>query len=219
MAMTDGKLQVEVWSDIMCPFCWLGKRRFEQALASSGHADDVEVTWRSFQLMPHVRTEPGLSTHDFLAREKGIPAAQARALNERLAAAGHEAGLPYAFDEVVVANTMRGHRLLHLAKAHGLQGAMADRLFRAHFAEGRNVDDPEVLVELGRDAGLPEQAVREMLAGDAYVTDVEADIGMARELGIGGVPFFVLGGRYGVSGAQSPEVFAQAIERAFADDR
>lgn len=212
--MADPKMLVEIWSDVMCPFCYLGKRRFARALEAFEHRDDVEVAWKSFQLAPSLRTDPTLRTHEYLAREKGLDVAVARQMNARLADAGRQEGIAYDFDRVVVANTFRAHRLLHFARAEGRQDAMADRLFRAHFGEGRNVDDVETLVELGADAGLDRDAVRRVAAGDEYAGAVRADIEEARALGVDGVPFFVFDRRYAVSGAQDSAIFGQALARS-----
>jgi predicted DsbA family dithiol-disulfide isomerase len=204
-------MKVEIWSDIMCPFCYLGKKRFADALAGYAGRDDVEVEWKSFQLMPFVETEPGLSVNDLLAREKGISRAQAAQMNEQITRAGAAEGLVYDFDRAVVANTFNAHRLIKFAATHGNQSAVVDGLFRAYFAEGRNVDDLSTLLEIGVAAGLERSLISEALGGERYADEVERDIGEARALGIGSVPFFVFDRKYAVVGAQPRDVFTQAL--------
>ena len=212
--MASDSLLVEIWSDVACPFCWLGKRRFESGLREFDRPDLVDVVWKSFQLNPWLHTDPSVSVHDHLARKKGIDPAAARALNERIAEAGRREGLAYDFDRVVVANTFDAHRLIQMAKGAGRQDEAEERLFRAYFAEGKNVADGGVLADLGAEIGLERAAVAAALDGDDYADTVRRDIAEAREIGINGVPFFVIDRRYGVSGAQDPEVFAGALGRA-----
>lgn len=210
-------MRIEIWSDVACPFCWLGKRRFEEGLRRFDRPDLVEIEWKSFQLNPALRTDPSVRVHEHVARKYGIDPAAARRNNERMAAAGRELGLRYDFDRVVVANTFDAHRLIQMAKSAGLQDEAEERLFRAYFGEGRNVADHATLVELGADIGLDREKVAAALADGGYADAVRADIDEARELGIDGVPFFVIDRRYGVSGAQDPTVFTEALERAAAD--
>lgn len=204
-------MKVEVWSDIMCPFCYLGKKHFADALAEFAGRDDVEVEWKAFQLMPFVETEPGLSVDDLLVREKGIPLSQARQMNEQITRAGAAEGLTYDFARAVVANTFNAHRLIKFATSDDRQDAVVDGLFRAYFVEGRNVDDLTTLIEIGVAAGLDRTAVTEALGGERYADEVEGDIASARELGINSVPFFVFDRKYAVVGAQPREVFMQAL--------
>lgn len=204
-------MKVEVWSDIMCPFCYLGKKHFADALAEFAGRDDVEVEWKAFQLMPFVETEPGLSVDDLLVREKGIPLSQARQMNEQITRAGAAEGLTYDFARTVVANTFNAHRLIKFATSGDRQDAVVDGLFRAYFVEGRNVDDLTTLIEIGVAAGLDRAAVTEALGGEGYADEVEGDIASARELGINSVPFFVFDRKYAVVGAQPREVFMQAL--------
>ncbi len=205
-------MKVEVWSDIMCPFCYLGKKHFAAALAEYAGRDDVEIEWKAFQLMPFIETEPGLSVNQLLMREKRIPLEQAKQMNDQITRAGAAEGLIYNFDHAVVANTFNAHRLIKFAAPTGHQGAVVDGLFRAYFTEGRNVDDLATLAEVAEAAGLERAAVTTALgSGENYAADVERDIGEARELGINSVPFFVFDRKYAVVGAQPPEVFMQAL--------
>ena len=210
-------LRVEIWSDVACPFCWLGKRRFENALRGFARPDLVDVEWRSFQLNPSLRTDPSIRIHEHLARSKGIDPAAARAMNARLAEAGRREGLAYDFERIVVANTFDAHRLIQMAKAAGRQDDAEEQLFRAYFADGKNVADHGVLADLGAEIGLERDAVAAALEQGDYAGAARADIAAARELGINGVPFFVIDRRYGVSGAQEPETFVMALTRAMED--
>jgi predicted DsbA family dithiol-disulfide isomerase len=212
---TAEKMKVEVWSDVMCPFCYLGKRRFAVALAEFPDRDDVEVIWKSFQLNPSLETDPDISVTQYLAREKGLDVRVAEQMNDRVARMARQDGPIYNFDEVVVANTFDAHRLIHFARSQNLQDQVMEKLFSAYFTEGRNVDDRATLIELAREVGLDGDAVAAMLDSDAYTAEVNSDIEEARQLGISGVPFFVFDRAYAVSGAQDTEVFKAALEQSF----
>lgn len=207
-------MQVEIWSDVACPWCYIGKRRFERALDGFDAAPDVEVTWRSFQLDPTI--PPGVRTaHDrSLADKLGTTLDQVRLMNERVTALAAAEGLDYDFERYVTVNTFDAHRLTHLAKAHGLGPAMHERLLRGQLVEGELLDDPLTLERLGVEVGLDGAAVRRMLDTDAFADDVADDIAQARMLGVNGVPFFVFDRTFGVSGAQPVEVFRQVLTQA-----
>ena len=207
-------IEVEIWSDVMCPFCYMGKRKFEQALSRFPDSDQVKVTWRSFQLSPEMRNQPGRKIQELLAESKGWGIEQSRRIHDQLAGQASQLGLDYQFDKVVIANSFQAHRLIHLAKSHGLGDQAEERIFRAYFSEGRNTGDSETLVELGRDIGLAEDKVRAMLASDDFADAVRADMAEAQTLGINGVPFFVIDRKWGISGAQDPAVFVAALEKA-----
>ncbi|MGN6302613.1 MAG: DsbA family oxidoreductase [Angustibacter sp.] len=214
--MTDA-LKVEIWSDVVCPWCYIGKRRLEAAVASSGVP--VEVAWRSFQLDP---TAPRESTEDvatYLGRKYGGGREAGLAMNERVAQVAAQDGLEYHLEQAQRANTVDAHRLLHLAAEHGLQDALKERLLRAYFTEGQAVGDPEVLTALADEVGLPGERVRAVLGSDEYADDVAADQAEAQALGANGVPFFVIDRRYGVSGAQPVELFEQALRQAWSEKR
>jgi predicted DsbA family dithiol-disulfide isomerase len=195
----------------------VGKRRFEQALDRFEHKDDVDVLWRSFELDPAAPATHEESQAELLASKYGVPVAQAEAMNARMTSAAKEEGLDFHFDKVKVGNTLDAHRLVHLAHESGRQDAMKERLMRAYLTEGEAIGTHPVLERLGAEVGLDADRVRETLASDAFASDVRADEKRARQLGITGVPFFVLGGRYGVSGAQSPELLLEAIRQAYAE--
>jgi predicted DsbA family dithiol-disulfide isomerase len=209
-------VHVEIWSDIACPWCYVGKRRFEAALAAFEHRDEVGVTWRSFELDPGAPLDRGVDSATHLAAKYGTTRERALAMHENMAAMAAGDGLDFRFDLARGGNTFDAHRLLHLAGEHGSQDALKERLFRAYFTEGRLVSDPEVLERLGREAGLPEDDVRELLGSDRYADEVRDDERTAASLGITAVPFFVVDRALGASGAQPPEVLGDLLRRGWA---
>lgn len=208
-------MKVEIWSDIMCPFCYIGKRNFEQALKKFEHKGDIEVQWRSFELSPDLKTNPSKSTYEHLAENKGWTLDYTKKVHDQLTQRAKEAGLDYNFDTVIPANSFNAHRLSHLALAHNLQNEIEERLFAAHFTEGKNIDDDETLIQLGKETGLPEKEIRDMLQSNKYSDEVEKDKYMARQVGVQGVPFFVFNNKYAVSGAQPVEIFLQTLTQAY----
>ncbi|WP_158990173.1 DsbA family protein [Mucilaginibacter sp. L196] len=210
-------MKVEIWSDVMCPFCYIGKRRFEDALAQSPHRDEIEVEWKSFQLNPDMVTSPGTNINQYLAKAKGWTLEQAEEMNAHVTGMAAEAGLTYNFDKAIVANSFNAHRFSHLAKKHGLGDAAEEQLFKAYFTDGKNTDDINTLIELGTAIGLDAAEVKQTLESDAYAGEVKEDIIEAQRLGVRGVPFFVLDRKYGISGAQAVPVFEETIEKAFTE--
>jgi predicted DsbA family dithiol-disulfide isomerase len=207
-------LTVEIWSDVVCPWCYVGKRRFEKALATFEHRDEVELTWRSFQLDPHAPREREGSSAEHLAGKYGMSVEQAEETNAQMTALAASEGLEYHLDRTRGGNTFDAHRLIHLGAARGIQDAVKEHLMRGYFTEGAAVGDHETLVRLGADAGLDPEEARATLESDAFADDVRVDEELARRMGIRGVPYFVLNRRFGVSGAQPAEILAQAFERA-----
>jgi len=201
----------------MCPFCYIGKRKFEEGLNQFGHKEEVKVVWKSFQLNPAQKTEPGKNINQYLADVKGWSVEQAKQMNDRVTDMAREVGLDYHFDKAIVANSWDAHRLVQLAKQHGLGDAAEERLFRAYFTEGRNTADHATLIELGTDIGLDADAITKMLASKDFGDAVSQDIYEAQQVGVRGVPFFVLNRRYAVSGAQAPETFLGALNTAWAE--
>jgi predicted DsbA family dithiol-disulfide isomerase len=210
-------MQVEIWSDIVCPWCYIGKRRFEAALAEFPHRDEVEVTYRSFQLDPEAPRDSSGTVTEALAQKYGVSRAQAEAMNDRVSGLAAEEGLEYHLETARRANTSDAHRLIHFAAAHGRQGEMKERLLRAYFTESADIGDIETLAGLAAEIGLTADEARETLAGDIYADAVRADERRAKMLGITGVPFFVIDEKYGVSGAQPTELFADALAQAWAE--
>jgi predicted DsbA family dithiol-disulfide isomerase len=208
-------MKVEIWSDIACPWCYVGKRRFESALRQFEHASEVEVVWRSFELDPDAPRSHAESQDEILAKKYGMPVERARAMNERMTGEAAKEGLDFHFDRVRVGNTFDAHRLVHLAAESGRAEAMKERLMRAYFTEGESVAEPDILVRLGTEVGLDPARVREVVTSDAYASDVRADEQRARAFGISGVPFFAIDERYGVSGAQTPDVLLGALRQAY----
>ncbi len=208
-------MQVEIWSDIACPWCYVGKRRFETALAGFAHRDAVTVSWHSFELDPRAPRVHAESQPVLLARKYGVSVAEATAINARMTAAAAGEGLTFRLDDVKVQNTFDAHRLLHYASSLGVHDALHERLFMAYLGEGRALGDVDTLVALATDVGLDGDSVREMLVGNAFADAVRADEAEAHALGVNGVPFFVLDRRFGVSGAQGPEVLRAALQQAW----
>ena len=210
-------MQVEIWSDVVCPWCYVGKRRFEQALAAFPHRDRVEVVWRSFELDPAAPAERTGPYAGHLASKYGVPEARAQEMIDGMTATAAGDGLDLRFDLARPGSTFDAHRVIHLAAESGLQDAVQERLMRATFTEGEPIGDREALVRLAAEAGLDAERARTVLADGSYGGAVRADEQQARQLGITGVPFFAVDRTYGVSGAQPVEVLLQVLERAWAE--
>jgi predicted DsbA family dithiol-disulfide isomerase len=208
-------MKVDIWSDVMCPFCYIGKRKFETALAQFEHKDKVEIDWHSFQLDPSIETQPGRNVYDYLAERKGATREWSVQVHDQVAQSAKEVGLQYNFDKAVIANSFDAHRLIQLAKTCGLGDAAEERLFRAYFTEGKNTADHQVLAELGQEIGLDKEEVLHVLTTNMHASDVNKDIRQAQSIGVRGVPFFVINEQYAVSGAQAPESFLQALQQAW----
>jgi predicted DsbA family dithiol-disulfide isomerase len=210
-------MQVEVWSDVVCPWCYIGKRRLETALEQFPHRDEVEVVWRSFQLDPSIPEGETHPTLPALAAKYGASEDAMRANMARVEGLAAAEGLTYDLADGISGNTLRAHELLHLAAERGLGGELKERLLHAHFEEGRSVFDVDSLVALGVKVGLDEQEAREALTDRRYLAAVRQDGATAQALGATGVPFFVVDRKYGAAGAQPAELLLQILERAWAD--
>ena len=206
-------MQLEIWSDIACPWCYIGKRRLESALGAFEHADEVTVVWRSFELDPRAPAEREGELAGHLARKYGMPIEQARAAQQGMIETAAAQGLEFHFEQARSGNTFDGHRLIHLAAEHGLQGEMKERLLRAYFTEGRLISDPDTLVALGVEAGVPEAEIRALLASDRFADAVRADEQAAAGLGVSGVPTFIVDRAVGVTGAQPPELLLEMLRQ------
>ena len=204
-------LHIEVWSDIVCPFCYLGKRRLERALASLPEGLSIRVEWKSFELDPERVTRTDVPVTQLLAEEKGMPLERMQQMTEYVTAMAREEGLEYALDESVWTNTFQAHVLIHWAKLNGKQHAMKERLFRAHFMEGANVDDRATLLQLAVEVGLDEEQTQKALDNPDLANDVRSDEYESRTLGVRGVPFFLINGETAISGAQPIEAFQDAL--------
>lgn len=215
MSTIKDKLKIEIWSDIMCPFCYIGKRKFEMALADFKHVHELEIVWKSYQLSPNMKTVPGKSIHQYLSEHKRISLGEATAMNNQVADWARQVGLQYNFDKSIPANTFMAHRFSHLALHCGLQNEAEEKLFSAYFTEGKNIDDLETLVRIGTEIGMEAHSVKEVLESDKYADAVRNDIQEAYSLGLRGVPFFVFDREYSVSGAQDSKVFLNTLEKAY----
>lgn len=210
-------MEIEIWSDIMCPFCYLGKARLEKALESFPGKAGVAIRWRSFQLNPEMASGQAMNVEDYLVERKGWSREKIRANHERIAKAGEAVGIEYHFQKAVVGNSFDAHRLLQFARTQGRAGALEDRLMRGYFAEGKDFDDLATLAALGREAGLDGAAVDAILADkEAFAKEVREDVLESQRLGVTGVPFFVFDRKFAVSGAQEVETFTMALEKAAA---
>lgn len=208
-------MKVEIFSDVVCPWCAIGKRRFEAALGQFGHADEVDVHWRAFELDPSAPVVAEGDTLSHLVEKYGISKEQAIASQSKLTTMAALEGLDFHFEMTKRTNTFDSHRLLHYAHEVGLQDALKERLFIAYFTEGETIGDRETLVRLGEEVGLDANKSAEVLESGRYAAEVRSDEQEARELGISGVPFFVIDRTFGVSGAQSPEAILQVLEEAW----
>ncbi|UYK41512.1 DsbA family oxidoreductase [Microbacterium terricola] len=213
-------IKIDVWSDIACPWCYIGKRNLENGLAAVAGDEDapqVEVTYHSFELSPDTPVDFEGDELDFLAEHKGMARDQVQQMLERVTGVAAEAGLAYRFDLLKHTNTVKAHELLHFAKEHGRQHELAERLMSGYFTEGRHLGREDELVSLATDAGLEADAARAALQSGRYLDAVRADQAQARAYGISGVPFFVIDGKYGVSGAQPAEAFTQIVRQVWGE--
>ncbi|MCW2721738.1 DsbA family oxidoreductase [Pseudonocardia sp.] len=210
-------MKVEIWSDVVCPWCAIGKRRFEKALEGFAHRDDVEVRWRSFELDPASPREREGTLTAHLAEKYGVSVEQAEGMHAQMTETAAQDGLDFHFERARGGNTLDAHRLIHLGAEHGIQDAVKERFFQAYLTEGERIGDPETLVRLGAEAGLDEDEARAVLASDRFTADVRADERQAQAYGITGVPFYVIDEKYGVSGAQPADALRQVLDQAWAE--
>jgi predicted DsbA family dithiol-disulfide isomerase len=205
-------IKVDIWSDVQCPWCYIGKRKFEAGAALFD--GNVEVEYHSYELSPDTPVDFDGSPVDYLSQRKGLPVAQVEEMLERVTGIAETVGLHYDYDAVHQTNTVIAHELLHYAKAHGRQLDMKERLLKAYFVDGRHIGRIEDLADLAAEIGLDRADVVRSLAAKEFLADVKADVAQAVAYGIQGVPFFVIDGKYGISGAQDPDTFAQALRQA-----
>jgi predicted DsbA family dithiol-disulfide isomerase len=214
-------LKVEIWSDVVCPWCYIGKRRFEAALERFAHRDEVEVEWKAFELDPTSTSGTRSSAGDHakhISTKYGIDLAQAQGMLDNVTANAASEGLDVHFEKAIGANTFDAHQVIHLGRVHGVQDAVKERLMKAYFIDGEAVGDRETLVRLAEEAGLDPAEVRTVLETQQYAADVRDDESDAKALGINGVPFFVIERKYGVSGAQPADALLQVLEQVWAED-
>lgn len=208
-------MKIEIWSDIMCPFCYIGKRRLESALRDFEFSDKIEIEWKSFLLNPDMVTDPEKSTLEYLSETKGWSLDQTQQITQQVVDMAKEEGLTYHMDKTVVANAKNAHRLLQLTKTIGKGDVMKERLLKAYFTEGKNIDDRATLLQLALEVDLVKESVEACLDSEEFLDKVEQDIYESKLIGVRGVPFFVLDRKFGISGAQPKEAFAETIEKAW----
>lgn len=212
-------MKVEIWSDIACPFCYIGKAHFDKALASFENAGEIEVDYRAYQLDPEMNFKGGQTAFSYLTKRKGMPMTQVEQLVSRIIQMAADAGLKMDFKTNIPANTLDAHRLIQLAIQERKEKAVIEELFEAHFTNGKNIEDKEVLKTIGVNIGLDAARVTEVLNSDEFAYEVKQDIMESRNLGVSGVPFFMFNGKYAVSGAQPVGSFTNAIEKSFQEWR
>lgn len=209
------KMQIEIWSDVMCPFCYIGKRKFEAALAQFPNKEKIEIIWKSFQLNPDMKTEPNKNSILALAEHKGISIQESNEMHKYVTEMAAKVGLNYNMEKTIAANSFNAHRLTHFAKSKGKQLEMEEKLFEAYFILGKNIDDKNTLIEIGESVGLNKSELEKIVSGDDFAEDVNRDIYEAQQVGARGVPFFVFDRKFAISGAQESTIFIQAIEKSF----
>lgn len=209
-------MKIQVWSDIMCPFCYIAKKNFDKALENSPFKNEVEVEWKSFQLDPDLKERSGtISISEYLMKRKGFSKPQLEQFQQRLKEMGNASGVTFNQETTLAADTFTAHKLLHFAKEYQKANAMEEALFEAHFVNGKNIADIDFLVSLAEQIGLDKEKARKVLSEDAYNYEVTQDIMEARNLGISGVPYYILDNKYAVSGAQPVETFAKALLQTY----
>ncbi|MBA9026229.1 DsbA family oxidoreductase [Peribacillus huizhouensis] len=211
-------MKVEVWSDYQCPFCYIGKRRFEKALSQFAQQSEVEVEFKSFELDPHAQKDMGMNVHEMLAKKYGTSVEQAKEMSANVTSQAKGEGLDYRFDTLIPTNTFDAHRLLKFASVKGKEKEMNETLFHAYFTESKHIGDQETLASLAKQVGLDKTEVTAMLASDQFTEEVRADEREGSQLGITGVPFFVINRKYGVSGAQPTELFLETLNKVWTEE-
>lgn len=204
-------MKIEIWSDIMCPFCYIGKRHLEIALAQFP-ALAVQIEWKSFQLDPSITAQPGKNVYEFLAERKGMSLAQSKEMHKHVSESAAAVGLNYNFDNAIIANSMRAHQLIQLAKTKGMGDLMEEVFFSAYFCEGEDLNNDDTLMRLGLKAGLNPLDIRETLTENSYSAAINNDVSEAQQIGVRGVPFFVFDRKYAISGAQPVSTFIETIQ-------
>jgi predicted DsbA family dithiol-disulfide isomerase len=208
-------MKVEIWSDVLCPFCYIGKRKFEQALENFPKRAELEIEWRSFQLAPNLKTDPTKNIHQYLAEHKQIQLETAKKLNDNVTEMAEKVGLAYNFNIAIVANSFLAHCFLHFAKLKKMQNEAEEAMFKAYFTLGKNIDDLETIKNIGMEIGLDAAEIQNTLQSKQFEEEVLADIDEAQSIGVTGVPFFVFDRKYAVSGAQDSSVFLSVLNRTF----
>jgi predicted DsbA family dithiol-disulfide isomerase len=217
MSTKDTAMKVEVWSDVMCPFCYIGKRKFEQALAQFADKDKIQLVWRSYQLDPTISDSTEKDYRKHLQQKKGWGDQQAKDILDNVTQMAADVGLEYHFEKALVANTFKAHRFAHYAHQYKLQEAAEEALFIAHFVEGKDISDNEALADMGQKMGLDKEDVLRFLTTEEMTEAVKNDITEAEQIGVSGVPFFVFDRKYAISGAQDEAVFLNTLSQSYAE--
>lgn len=212
-------MKIEIWSDVMCPFCYIGKRNFEAALGQFADKENIEVEWKSFQLDASIPEIANETYEEYLVKRKGMSAGQVKGMLANVTASAEQAGLDYDFDKAVMVNSQKAHQLIQFAKTKNLGNEAEERLFKAFFTDGENIADIETLMRLGAEIGLDESELQSAFTDEQYRYLMEQDIQEAKNIGVQGVPFFVFDRKYGVSGAQPPQAFLETLTKSFAEWR
>jgi len=212
-------MKIEIWSDVVCPFCYIGKRKFEKALEGFDQKDQVEIEWKSFQLDPEMAPVKGITVHQYLADRKGVSLEKGKEMNDYMSGIAKEVGLEYNFEKAVISNTLNAHRLLHYAKTKGVQQEAKERLFASYYTMGRDLGDLDTLGLIAQEIGLDPVVVSTMLDSDEFINEVKIDQYHASQIGVQGVPFFVFNNKYAVSGAQPSSVFSEVLEKVWQEEQ
>lgn len=210
-------MKIEIWSDVICPFCYIGKRNFETALEQFADKKNIEVIWKSFQLDPAIPEVATESYTDYLVKRKGMAVEQVQGMLSNVTQMATQVGLDYHLDQSIIVNSLKAHQLIQFAKSKNLGNEAEERLFKAFFIEGKNIADTETLVQLGKDFGLDESEIKAILEDEKYKYEIAQDIQEAQNIGVTGVPFFVFDRKYAVSGAQPAEAFLETLSKSFAE--
>ncbi|MCO5247354.1 MAG: DsbA family oxidoreductase [Chitinophagales bacterium] len=211
------KMKVDIWSDVRCPFCYIGKRSLENALKKFLHRDKVELVWHSYELDPNLKTDTSIDIYDYFVSAKGTSREQAKMMMKNMKFSAEGVNLKFNVDEMIVANSFKAHRLIQFAKTKGWGNEIEEALFKAHFIEAKNIDDDPTLLNLAKNIGLDENETLQVLTSDAYTDEVKQDVMTAAQMGVRGVPFFVLNNKYAISGAQHENTFSDALNKAWGE--
>ena len=212
-------MKVNIWSDVRCPFCYIGKKKFEDALEKFSNKDEVDIVWKSFQLDPSLKTDPSTSMIEYFVKAKGVSEEQALQMFSGATKMAEEAGISMNLQKGILANSFNAHRLIQFAKTRNLGNEIEEALFKVHFEEGKNIDDISVLSKVAASIGLDAEEVKQVLNSDAYAYEVKQDEMEARNIGVRGVPFFVFDDKYAISGAQPVEAFLQTLETVWKENK
>jgi len=208
-------MKVEIWSDIMCPFCYIGKKNFEKAVQELPFKDQIEIEWKSFQLDPTLDSSETMTTNEYFKNKKGVSVEQAKQMTAQVAVMGKASGIDFNFENALITNTYKAHQLLHLAKKYSKTNEVKEELFKAHFIDGKNVGNFNILTEIAQSVGISDTEIQNCLQNNEFENDIQVDIKQAKDNRISGVPFFILDGKYGISGTQPAEFFVNALTQTY----